>query len=260
MQDDKKAGTNIIQDMFFRWAEQCSCQVLPSPYGARNIGAAPGDLIINPVAAEGEAIILDIGKDQHRTPMRRLAPLTGAGAVSPAECAREVALLAAVVEHHVHFGCGTDLTCPRSLPRPLVAQTHFIEGSQVLALLRTGTMLSGYIQPLMLAAPTNVAIWLTCDGSQYLRQLEQWQALRDLNKTTVSSYSPSVRPILVPPFRFHVMDPTSLSRSHSGSKTASSHRRGGGPRHVVLPAQVPPQDRLHGARESRLPSGRVPGS
>ena len=183
--------------MFFRFSEHCSNQFLPSPYGAKHVGAPSDEPFIDSLAEE--AIILEIKKDQPRIQMRRLEPLIGADSVSISDCDREVANLAAVLQNHHHYGCGDDLTCSRSLPRPKVDETHFVEDSQLLAVRRTGTMLTGYIYPLMLAAPSNHAVWLNYDASQYLRQLEQWQLLHDLGLTTVRAFI-----LLLQTFKNHI--------------------------------------------------------
>jgi hypothetical protein len=103
-----------------------------------------------------------------------------------ADCDKEVALQAAVINNHSHVGCGDNFTCRLKMPRPVAPKSQLIPDTNMVALKRTGEMLSPFAYSPMLALPCNMAFWLSCDGTRYLREKDMYDQLQELGATKVN--------------------------------------------------------------------------
>lgn len=168
--------------------ESLSQTFMPSPYGSKTPNGQ--DISLPIFIPPQQPIICSVQSDEHLTPLRRL-PLEGPFAADKSTCDREVTHQSSITQHHTHSAIycgGDDFTCKNKLPRPLVWITQFLPESQMVMLRRTGLYLTPFIYCVMLSSPFNMASYVMCDASRFLRERDQWQMLMAEGVTKVGCY------------------------------------------------------------------------
>ena len=76
-------------------------------------------------------------------------------------------------------GAATDHGCRLQMPRPIQLETELacIDGVDILLIKRLARDLVPFWDVIMLAMPTNMAMYITAEQSRYARELEMWSAL-----------------------------------------------------------------------------------